>query len=82
LNPRPLGYEHRRHCSTPGIIWRGRPAFPGRAPVANGSFAAARRIKGTEYAEIAASKADEVAGDQDQSPGPGRGGLEAVDGGE
>jgi len=42
----------------------------------------ARRIKGTEHAEIAASKADEVAGDQDQSPGPGRGGQEAVDDGE
>jgi hypothetical protein len=30
-------------------------------------FAVARRIKGIEHAEIAASKADEVPGDQDQS---------------
>jgi len=35
-----------------------------------------------EHAEIAAGKAGEVAGDQDQSPGPGRGGQEAVNGGE
>jgi len=82
LNPRPLGYEHRRHCSTPGSIWRTCPAFPGRTPVVNGSFAAARPINGIEHAEIAAGKAGEVAGDQDQSPGPGRGGQEAVDGGE
>jgi hypothetical protein len=39
----------------------------------------ARRIKGIEHAEIAASKAGEVAGDRDQSPGTGRGGQEAVD---
>jgi len=30
LNPRPLGYEPSRHCSTPAIIVRGRPAFPGK----------------------------------------------------
>ena len=35
-----------------------------------------------EHAEIGASKVGEVAGDQDQSPGPGRGGQEAIDGGE
>jgi hypothetical protein len=45
----------------------------------NGSLAAARRIKRIKHAEIAASKADEVTGDQDQCPGPGRGSQEAVD---
>jgi hypothetical protein len=48
-------------------------AAAGRTPAslarADGSFCRARRIKGIEHAEIAASKADEVAGDQDQSPG-------------
>ena len=48
-------------------------------PVANGSFAVTGRIEGIEHAEIAASKFGEVAGDQDQSPGPDRGGQEAVD---
>jgi hypothetical protein len=30
LNPRPLGYEQSRHCSTSGIILRARPAFADR----------------------------------------------------
>ena len=82
MNPRPLGYEHRRHCSKPGIIWRARPALPWQDPVANGSFAETGQIGRIEHAEIAASKDGEIVGDQDQSPDLGRGGQEAVDGGE
>src|SRR5215831_20861183 len=64
-------------------------ASPGRATrcsrqgtAANGSFAAAGRGEGIEHADIAAGEVGDVAGDQDQTPCPGRSSQEAVDDGE
>jgi len=34
-----MGYEPSRHCSTPGIIWRAHPAFPGTAIFAGAAVA-------------------------------------------
>src|SRR6516164_1083133 len=67
-----------QHQASPGRVTQWSPA----GPVANGSFAAAGRVEGIEDADIAAGEVGDVAGDQDQTPGPGRGGQEAVDDGE
>jgi hypothetical protein len=82
LNPRPLGYEPRRHCSTPDIIWQAHPVFPGRTRLRTDHLPWPDGSKGLTTGRSLRARSVRVAREQDQSPGPSRGGQVAVDGGE